>query len=420
MSVTAQSRSAAARASGNEEAAPLSIWLLTNAPSPYQVELLSAIGARDGIELNVRFMRPASRAGQASGNTFAFRVMTGLGPGWLRDEVRLHPQAVWECLRARHHCFVLSGLYTSITFLLCAAILTIRRRPWVLWLEQPHPERREQATWSPALLMARPVRWLRSRVVGTLLRRTSRVIAIGSAARRAYERLGARADRIDMVPYCCELGRFDDVDPADICRLKDEQGGMEAMRFLYSGQMIPRKGVDVLLQAFSRLAKESPVARLILLGDGPQRSTYEESIAVELRSRIHFAGHVAQTDVPAWFRASDVFVFPSRHDGWGVVINEACAARLPVIATRQTGAAVDLVEDGVSGFLVERDDVDGVLNGMRYFLDHPGDRRSFGERSRQLVEKFSPSEGASRFEDAIRAAVAGSPYPARVAAGGVR
>ena len=150
--------------------------------------------------------------------------------------------------------------------------------------------------------------------------------------------------------------------------------------------------------------------RLLLLGDGPQRSNYESMVPSELRPRVHFAGLVPQSELPEHFAAADLFVFPSRHDGWGVVINEACAAALPIITTRQTGAAYDLVEDGRSGFVLEHDDIDGFADRLLRLIDEPALREKFGQRSRELVEPFSAENGAALFIRHLRLVLG---YPAQ-------
>ena len=133
----------------------------------------------------------------------------------------------------------------------------------------------------------------------------------------------------------------------------------------------------------------------------------------ELRPRVHFAGHLPQSELPEHFAAADLFVFPSRHDGWGVVINEACAAALPVVTTRQTGAAYDLVEDGRSGFVLEHDDIDGFADRLLRLIDEPALREKFGQRSRELVEPFSAENGAALFIRHLRLVLG---YPAQQAA----
>jgi glycosyltransferase involved in cell wall biosynthesis len=379
----------------------VSVWLLTNAPSPYQAELLTAIADRPDLDLHVRFMRAESPAGKAVESRFPWIVMAGLAPyGW-RDEFRLHPRAVWEAANGRFDCYVLSGLYTSITFLCCALVLTIRRKPWIVWLERPHPEDRKDAAWLPTVLTFRPMRWLRRRLHAMLLKHSARCLCIGSAAREAYARYCKRPDKLDLLPYCCRLERYEKVSQDTVDSVKRRYGLDGKTVFLYAGQMIERKGVDVALAAFSRVADGRPNITFLLLGEGPCRASLMDSVVSGIRGRVHFAGHVPQAELAAHFSASDVFVFPSRHDGWGMVVSEACAAGLPVVATYQTGAAHDLVEHERSGFLIQRDDVEGLVQAMMFFVDHPEAVARFGRRSRQLVERFSPARGAEVFARSV-------------------
>ncbi len=379
----------------------LRVWLLTNAPSPYQSELLSAISDQEKIELEVRFMLAGSPAGQAAERRYASRVMRSLMPRFFREELHVHPRAVWECGFSQRDVFVLSGLYTSLTFLLCSCLLALRGVPWIVWFERPHPGRQESDGWSLRQFVRRPIRATMHGIQRAILRSASRVLCIGTAAKDAYARLGVPEDRLDVLPYCCDVDRYQDVTPSAVETVRERHQLHGKTVFLFSGQMIERKGVDTALAAFAQVAEGHQDVTLILLGTGPLRERYEASVPPSLRSCVHFPGHVPQPELPAYFLAADVFVFPSRHDGWGVVVNEACAARLPVITTWQTGAAYDLVDDSRSGFILESDDITGFAKAMQHFLDHPLDRQSFGQRSRELVDVFSPQNGALRFQQVL-------------------
>ncbi len=383
------------------------VWLLTNLPKPYQMELFGALARSPDIDLSVRFMRHdgGTTTDDLDRSDFDARVVAGLAPRFVRDELRLHPRTVYEAAFADADCFVLSGIYTSITFLMCAIVLTLRGRPWCLWLERPSPTS-QGAPWSSAMLKSWPARVLRRLLLCFLFRAADRVICMGSAAVSEYEALGVAPAKLMSLPYCCDIRRYDTVDENIVEHIQDTYGLRDKLVFLYSGQLVPRKGVETALQAFQQLTErtERDVA-LLLLGDGPERKYLESLVAPAHQSRIHFAGNRTQAELPAFFRAADVFVFPSRHDGWGVVVNEACAARLPVIATYQTGAAHDLVVEGESGFLLERDDVDGFRRAMKFFIDAPDQIDKFGRRSRELVERFSAENGARLFRDHIGAAI---------------
>ena len=381
----------------------MNIWLLTNTPSPYQMELLSAIHDQGRCGMNVRLMLDKHRGmtWQPPHTAFPVQIMRGIGPG----EYRLHPSALGEALFGHFDLFVLSGHYTSPTFLGCALLLSLRQKPWAVWLERPWPEDYRPGWTRSVAARSRAARAARRAVLRMLLRLTRRAFCIGTAALEVYEMLGAPRRKLGVVPYCCDIARYEDVAPKAIERVRRGLDLRGKITFLFSGQLIERKAVDVLLNAFNRLAGERQDVALVLLGDGPLRSSLQALVPPAHHGRIHFSGHVAYTDIPAYFKAADVFVFPSRHDGWGVVINEACAASLPIVTTNAVGAARDLVVDGYNGFVLERDDTEAFYRKMKHLAENPAQARVMGERSHEIVQKFSLPAGVDLFCENVEAAL---------------
>src|SRR5205807_17779 len=113
----------------------------------------------------------------------------------------------------------------------------------------------------------------------------------------------------------------------------------KTVSFMTCAELVPRKGLDVLIKAFQHAAQSNPDISLTIVGDGPERQTLSASIKDEYRQRITFRGAVRFSERAKVFAGAHVFIHAARHDGWGVVIQEALAAGLPVIGTRQTGAA---------------------------------------------------------------------------------
>jgi len=388
---------------------PMHIWLLTNTPSSYQVEFLSAIHEDGRHALDVRFMSTVHRgtSWKPENTPFPCSELPGFGPRVWSDAFRYHPQAVRECREGEHDLFVLSGQYTSLTFLACARELQRRRKPWVLWLEAPWPDDYRPA-WSRHL-SARSglVRVFRRRALASLLVEAHGVFCIGSMARDAYAAMGAPFSRLFQLPYHCDMRRFRDVPEDAIRRVRERFGIGQEIVFLCAGQMIERKGVDVLLEAFQQIAGDCPDTALLLVGDGPLLGELQSSVPPTLVNRVQFAGGVSYEELPAHFRAADAFVLPTRHDGWGVVLNEACAAGLPIISTNAAGAARDMVTEGHNGFLVDRDDVSGLADHLVTLARRPEMRSAFGEHALTIAEQFSLEAGVNSFHEHVEVVLAG-------------
>lgn len=369
--------------------------MLTNAPSPYQVELFTAIAASDQIDLTVRFLRDTPQAGPP--RLFSHRICRTWIPLSRGDELRLHGGPIREALFGQHDLYILSGLYTSITFLCCAWLLYCRGKRWALWWERPRAadsRRKDSVIW-------RAIHGAKDSIRKWLLRSADLVIGIGTAAVNEYQAMGVRPERLRMLPYSCDVSRFGQVTAITRERERHALGWSHHLVMLFSGQMIPRKGVDVLLRAFTVVAERHTDVALRLLGEGVDRQKLESMVPDSLRSRVRFEGQVTQSDLPEKFAAADLFVFPSRHDGWAVVINEACGASLPIIATRQTGAAHDLVCEGQNGFLIEADDVEMLIERLEWCVAHRDELPAMGRRSFERVQRISAQASAARFIEIV-------------------
>ena len=130
-------------------------------------------------------------------------------------------------------------------------------------------------------------------------------------------------------------------------------------RYLFVGRFIERKGIDVLLAAFHRAGR----GELWLAGDGPLRSFIEKEAAND--QRIRYLGYADEESLPDLYSQADVLVVPSLFEPWGLVVHEALAYGLPVIATDQVAAADDLLHSGVNGYVVPAGSQDGLAWAMR-------------------------------------------------------
>ncbi|GIV00422.1 MAG: hypothetical protein KatS3mg014_2037 [Actinomycetota bacterium] len=140
----------------------------------------------------------------------------------------------------------------------------------------------------------------------------------------------------------------------------------------FLGQLIPRKGVDVLLAAVARaLASGTPV-EVTIVGDGPERRALEElSRSLGIDDRIRFVGAVRYEEVGRYLREMDVLVLPTRYDYRAMVVLEALAAGIPVITTTADGNSTSTVVDGENGFVVPPDDPDALAQRLALLATDP-------------------------------------------------
>jgi glycosyltransferase involved in cell wall biosynthesis len=160
------------------------------------------------------------------------------------------------------------------------------------------------------------------------------------------------------------------------------------------GQLVPRKGFDVLLGAAERLLPANP--RLHFLIVGPEKASHAEypaelrarAAAPGLGGRFRFLG--SRADVPDLLASADIFALPTRDEPFGLVIAEAMAASLPVVATG-IGGIPEVLGDSDAGILLDPDDVDGFTETIGRLAASPDERRQRGARGRLRVEReFRP------------------------------
>jgi glycosyltransferase involved in cell wall biosynthesis len=173
------------------------------------------------------------------------------------------------------------------------------------------------------------------------------------------------------------------------------------LRFLYCGQLVHRKGVDLLVRAFTRLALRHEHVRLRLVGAGELLSELRAGVPEEVRKRVEFTGFLQVNQLPAQFADADVFLLPSRHDGWGVVVNQALAAGLAVVCSDAVGAA-DLVTPGENGVVVPAGDEGALFRALDEIASDPERVRRYAERSRIAAADWTPERGVERWYELFR------------------
>jgi len=213
------------------------------------------------------------------------------------------------------------------------------------------------------------------------------IVGIGRVAQADYQQ---RFPSVPCycIPYHCDLSAFLSI---------PRPQASSPVTFLFCGQMIRRKGVDLLLTAFDRMITKGFDAKLLLIGREADLPEFLHSVGSQALSRIHYEGFQAPERLAEYFAQAHVFVLPSRYDGWGVVINQALGAGMPVISSDAAGAGLDLVENNVNGMLIPSGNVDSLQHAMETIVRNTNLIREWGDNARRTARLLTPEAGAEKW-----------------------
>ncbi len=320
----------------------MKVLCISVTPSPYQRDFFRALAAREECELEVTYLEnvPDDSPWQVAAMEPWESVLPGRVFG--KGRVRCHWNSPLPCIEGCDRVIVnapLTGLTTQRMFRQLAACSA---PPWVFWGELLLP--RTGFRRALQLQLSSPIRSARA------------IVAIGRTAQADYEaRFPGMA--VHNIPYACDLVEFE--------QASRQRVAGAGCRFLFAGQMIERKGVDLLLEAFARLVADGLAVELHLVGREGALPGWLATLNASTRERVIYHGFVQPDGLPELFSMADVFVIPSRHDGWGVVVNQALGSGMPVVTSDAVGAGRDLVEDGKNGLVVPAGDSRALENAMR-------------------------------------------------------
>ena len=344
--------------------APVRAAIVSNEPTPYRLHVLQRLADElKGVEIHNVFTHTVSdpsmpwqmRIGAHLNPIFHPKnhIRTGMPISW--RHVRLFRDIREHILRSEIQLVILLG-YNDLT-----RVLLIRwgRRMGlpVLLTADSNVFGDARTPWWLRFVKRRYVRWVLRHIAG--------LMPMGTCGRAYFRNYLDHNLPEFLFPYEPDYQSLRDINPKRVEAFRQKYGlAGGRKRLLYCGRLEKVKRVDVLLEAFARVALARPDWDVVIAGDGPLLQTLQHSLSDAVQSRVKWLGFLQFDEIVLAYHACDVLIHPSDYEPWALVINEAVACELPIIATSVVGAAVELVRHRENGLIVSPRSVEAMTNAI--------------------------------------------------------
>jgi glycosyltransferase involved in cell wall biosynthesis len=359
-----------------------------NIPAPYMVQRFNAVARRGNLDFEAWFSARTKRgrSWKVDEGSWEFRhtYLPSVNGG-------TYPLALPSPLFRGSAPDVFVSLYAAPAFLLGSAVAAARGARTVFWSEVTFDSLVQRKHW-------------KERLKSAVFPRVDAIFTAGSDGREFARRYGAAPERIFVVPHVVDFDHY--ARGSSLARDERErvraEFGLRGVAFVYVGRLWLGKGLEYLVRAFASLQRTcSADVSLLLVGDGIDEHLLRARSREERLENVVFAGFHDADSLPRLYGVGDVFVFPALGDTFGMVVSEAMACSLPVVATSASGEIGERVSDGLNGFIVPPADSDALRERMAVLAEDAELRRAMGEASRRRVKGQSPDTWAEAFETAI-------------------
>jgi phosphatidyl-myo-inositol dimannoside synthase len=231
----------------------------------------------------------------------------------------------------------------------------------------------------------------RKHAANWLARRVDAIISVSKYSAERFTQWSKRSmDRAFILPNCVDLDRFRP-QPRD-ARLVERYGLQSSKVILTVGRLASTeryKGFDQVIELLPHLAKRLPNIKYLIVGDGDDRNRLEEKVAaMAISNSVIFTGYIPESEKVAHYNLADVYVMPSRGEGFGIVLLEALACGVPVVGSRTDGSRETLL-DGKLGHVVDPVDAHRLTKTITNILEHESSRQRIDAIETFSTEKFN-------------------------------
>lgn len=358
------------------------VLFLTNCPSPYRIKFFNEL--EKYCELTVVFeMLQAKNRDKNWKSQEEFKFKHEFLESCFQKEEGAFCPGIKRYLKEFRNDVIIVGGYSTPTGMYSVVYMKMHQIPFILNCDGG---------------MVKSDSYIKRKMKQFFIGSASTWLSTGISCTKYLLHYGADKKRIYQYPFASTK-------ESDICGVTAEQKSMlrqqlgikEEKMILFVGSFILRKGIDVLLEACWDLKDTA----LVLVG-GTDIAPFTPKTGTEPQVHIYVEGFKSENDVRRYYQAADVFVLPTREDIWGLVVNEAMAAGLPVITTDKCGAGLELIEDGVNGYIVPVENVLTLKQKIELLLNKTVLLVQMRQNNLKLMHQYTIENMAERHVEILK------------------
>lgn len=370
----------------------MKILFLTNIPSPYRIDFFNELGK--SVDLTVIF-----EAESADGITFNWNLNE---IKWFKaiflKEGNIEEKTVnWQVLKyvkKNEYDVIIVTSYAYYTEMLSLLALKIKRIPYFLEIDGG---------------LIRKENILKKVYKTFLISNAKGYVSPSNFSDLYLTYYGAESEKIFRYPFT-SLKNVDIqqslISREEKLKVRKDLLINEDKIVLTVGQFIHRKGFDILLNACKKIGKDVGV---YIVGGEPTKEYLDLKNSLGLNN-VHFCGFKTKEELAKYYRAADVFVFPTREDVWGLVINEAMAHGLPIITTDKCIAGVELVKDNINGFIIPTENQEILGNKIIQILSDEDALQKMSLESLKNIKDYTIENMSMRHLEIFNKIIDGGKY----------
>ncbi len=371
------------------------VVILTEIIAPYRIPVFNALAARPDISAHIVFLSetdPQLRQWHVYKDEirFSYDVLPSRRYHLANHKFLLNA-GLDAALRSSNPEVIVAGGYNYPANWQAAFWARRHHIPLLLWSESTANDLRRKFA---------PVEWLKRRYVAMC----SGFVAAGSTSQSYLSGLGADPALIFVAPNAVDVSLY------SFLAHQARQNAVQVRQrhelpecyFLFVGRLVEEKGIFDLLSAYAKL--DAPIRSrtgLVFVGDGPERERLSVAVSAISVGTVKLCGWKHREEIAEIYALAEALVFPTHTDPWGLVVNEAMACGLPIIAADVAGCVPDLVQHGENGFVIPSRDDDALSHSMQILAEQPTLRQTMALASRKNIQLHSPDTCADGFARAV-------------------